>query len=168
VVGCFDSRAFRDTLGCFATGVVVVTTRTADGRPEGLTVNSFASVSLDPPLVLFSVDRKGRCAECFAESAHFAVHVLGAAQRELSRTFSRSGGVDWSRIAWTPAADGSPLLDGEIATLQCSVHAVHEGGDHLIVVGRVLRLQHAPGDPLLYFRGKYRTMAPSEPAIDAR
>lgn len=158
----FDARAFRDALGCFATGVVVITTRGPDGRPEGLTVNSFASVSLDPPLVLFSVDRKARLAGCFAAAGHFAVHVLGNRQSSLSSKFATKGGTDWSGIEWTPGAGGCPLLAGDIATLQCATHARHDGGDHVIVVGRVLALRHSDGDPLLYFRGRYRTIAPNE------
>ena len=158
----FDARRLRDTLGCFATGVAIVTTRRADGAPEGLTVNSFTSVSLDPPLVLFSVDRNSRCAGPFNGATHFAVHILCSSQTELSRAFATRGGTDWSRIKWTAGLGGSPLLPGDLATLQCSVHARHDGGDHIIVVGRVLALHHSEGEPLVYFRGRYRDIAPAE------
>lgn len=158
----FDARTFRDALGCFATGVAIVTTLRADGSPEGLTVNSFASVSLEPPLVLFSLDRKGRCAASFESASHFAVHVLGNRQSALSRTFAVRGGTDWSRIDWTSGIGGCPLLPGDLATLECAVHARHDGGDHMIVIGRVLALRHSDGDPLLYFRGRYRHIAPPE------
>jgi len=157
-----DVRAFRDTLGCFATGVAIVTTRRADGSPEGLTVNSFASVSLDPPLVLFSLDRKGRCADCFDRASHFAVHILDDRQSALSRDFATRGGTDWSRVAWSAGIGGVPLLDGDLATLQCEMHARYNGGDHTILVGRVLDLHRADGEPLLYYRGRYRSIAPAE------
>ncbi len=158
----FDTRRFRDVLGCFATGVAIVTTRRADGSPEGLTVNSFTSVSLDPPLVLFSLDRHGRCAGPFSQASHFAVHILGSSQTELSRMFATRGGTEWSRIDWTAGLGGCPLLPGDLATLQCAVHARHDGGDHMIVIGRVLSLRHSEGDPLVYFRGRYRGIAPAE------
>ncbi|MCW5750382.1 MAG: flavin reductase family protein [Alphaproteobacteria bacterium] len=156
----FDSRAFRDALGCFATGVAIITTRHADGQPEGVTVNSFASVSLDPPLVLFSLDRKARCFDCLHVAEHYAVHVLRADQADLSSAFATKGGVPWERIAWSPGMTGCPILPGALATLECAVHARHDGGDHVILVGRVLNLRCADGDPLLYFRGRYRATAP--------
>jgi flavin reductase (DIM6/NTAB) family NADH-FMN oxidoreductase RutF len=158
----FDDRRFRDALGCFATGVAIVTTRRADGAPEGLTVNSFTSVSLDPPLVLFNLDRQGRCAGSFRSATHFAVHILGNRQSALSKAFAARGGADWSRVAWTAGVGGAPILPGDLATLQCAVHARHDGGDHEILVGRVLALRHSNGDPLLYFRGRYHTIAAAE------
>lgn len=157
----FDARRFRDVLGCFATGVAIVTTRRQDGAPEGLTVNSFTSVSLDPPLVLFSLDRRSRCAGPFREATHVAIHILAHGQTALSRAFAARGGVDWTAMAWRSGIGGCPLLAGELATLQCAAHARHDGGDHEIHVVRVLSLQHAgEGDPLLYFRGRYRDIAP--------
>lgn len=156
----FDSRAFRDALGCFATGVAIITARRADGEPEGITVNSFASVSLDPPLVLFSLDRKARCADCMLSADHYAVHVLSADQAELSRAFATKGGVPWEQFDWHAGMTGCPILPGALATLECAVHARHDGGDHVILVGKVLSLRHGEGDPLLYFRGRYRATAP--------
>ena len=157
----FDSRRLRDVLGCFATGVAVVTTRRQDGSPEGVTVNSFTSVSLDPPLVLFSLDRRGRCAGVFRESTHVAIHILAHGQTGLSRAFAARGGADWSALEWRAGIGGCPLLAGDLATLQCAAHARHDGGDHEIHVVRVLALQQAGnGEPLLYFRGRYRDIAP--------
>ena len=159
----FDTRALRDTLGCFATGVAIVTTRCADGRPEGLTVNSFASVSLEPPLVLFSFDRKGRCADCLVGATHFAIHFLGSQHAALSRAFSAKGGADWGGIDWTEGAGSSPVLSYDLATLQCETHARHDGGDHMIMVGRVVSLSHSERDPLLFFRGRYHNIAAPVP-----
>jgi flavin reductase (DIM6/NTAB) family NADH-FMN oxidoreductase RutF len=157
----FDARRFRDVLGCFATGVAIVTTRRADGAPEGLTVNSFSSVSLDPPLVLFSLDRRSRCGEVFREATHFAIHILAHGQTALSRAFAVRGGADWSAIEWRAGIGGCPLLPGELATLQAEAHARYEGGDHEIHVVRVLAVHHSTeGEPLLYFRGRYRDIAP--------
>lgn len=152
----FDSRTFRNALGCFATGVAVITTQRQDGAPEGITVNSFSSLSLDPPLVMFSLDRKARCADCFAGAEKYAVHILAIDQAEISRTFATKGGPDWSGVRWQPGVTGCPIIAGALATLECEVHARHDGGDHVIMIGRVVQLQYADGDPLLYFRGQYR------------
>lgn len=155
----FDFRAFRDALGNFATGIVVITGRTGDGTPVGVTVNSFTSVSLDPPLVLFCLARTAQSLEAFERASHFAVNVLAEDQRDLSVRFSRFDISDrWAGLV-PEAWDTAPVLSGCLATLECAHHALHDGGDHVILVGRVLRIVTRPGKPLLYFRGGYAHLA---------
>lgn len=153
-----QSRRFRDALGHFATGVAIVTARGGDGRPLGLTINSFASVSLDPPLVLWSLDRTSDRFTAFMQAAHFGVNVLGDTNRALSQRLSRKGelGMEGERLR-----EGThvPLLEDAIASFECSVEQRHDGGDHVIFVGRVLDFAHkAHGHPLLYYRGHYRVL----------
>lgn len=155
-----DARRLRDVLGCFATGITVVTTLDAGGRPLGLTANSFTSVSLDPPLVLFCLGRGGSSLDAFSHARHFAVNVLGAGQQALSNRFAAALDDRFASVAWRPSSHGSPLLDHALAQIDCERHALFDGGDHLIVVGRVLAARCAPQqDPLLYFRGRYRRLA---------
>ena len=152
-----DSRVFRNTLGCFATGVTVVTTSSPQGDPVGITVNSFNSVSLDPPLVLFSIDRVACSFEIFRAAAHYVVNVLGEGQRALSQRFARTVPDRWNGVPYATWASGAPVLEGCLANLECAQEAVHEGGDHIILIGRVLKIAHAEGGrPLLYYRGAYR------------
>lgn len=152
-----DPRAFRNALGCFATGITVVTTLRADGHPVGVTVNSFASVSLDPPLVLFSLARASQTCDMFAKSPAFAVNVLADDQEELSNRFSRRDLEErWDGVPIERWDTGVPVLTGCLAALECDREAVHDGGDHAIIVGRVRRLRSTTdGAPLLYFRGAY-------------
>lgn len=151
----FDQRAFRNALGRFATGVTVMTTRDADGVPVGVTVNSFSSVSLDPPLVLFCLDRSATCLRSFIASARFAVNVLGEDQHEISRRFSGPRTDRWTGIGFDSGVSGSPLLHGCLANLDCTLVATHDGGDHVILVGRVEQLNETVGRPLLYYSGGY-------------
>lgn len=152
----FTQRAFRDALGCFATGIAVVTTVDAAGAPVGVTINSFSSVSLDPPLVLFSLGRRAQSFEAFIGAGRFAVNVLSAEQQELSVRFSRLGSDKFADLAYETWETGCPILDGCLANLDCVTEAMHDGGDHVILVGRVLRLDsRRTGAPLLYFRGRY-------------
>ncbi len=149
-----STRAFRDALGRFATGVTVVT---APG-PVAMVANSFAAVSLDPPLVLWSPARASSRFDGFAAARHFAVHVLGAEQVALTRRFAHAGeGFDADDLDENPS--GVPLLRGCLARFECEQHAVHEGGDHLIIVGRVLRAALRDGDPLIFAGGRYGHLA---------
>ena len=155
----FDSRHFRDTLGRFATGVCIVTTRGGDGKPYGVTVNSFSSVSLDPPLVLFSLDRASTSFGAFMEAGHFVVNVLHREQMALSRTFAVTSDEKFAGLAYETWDTGSPVLAGNLATLECEKVACHDAGDHVIMVGHVRRLHSAQeGEPLLYFRGRYHNI----------
>lgn len=149
-----DSRAFRRTLGQFATGVTVITTRT-DETLIGLTANSFSSVSLDPPLVLWSIIRNSNSAPLFAAARYFAVNVLEASQTALSHAFSRSDANKFDGVKWSAGRYGAPLLDGAIATLECETETCHDGGDHIIIVGRVCRFARYSGDVLVFVQGRY-------------
>jgi flavin reductase (DIM6/NTAB) family NADH-FMN oxidoreductase RutF len=149
----FTQRQLRDALGRFATGVTVVTTMTPRG-PLGITANSFASVSLAPPLVLWSPARKSRRFPAFEAASHFAIHVLSAHQQGLAERFALPGD-GFAGLAFTAGHGNAPLLEGCTARFECRHAAGHDGGDHLIVVGEVLRLDQADLPPLLYHRGTY-------------
>jgi 3-hydroxy-9,10-secoandrosta-1,3,5(10)-triene-9,17-dione monooxygenase reductase component len=151
-------RLFRDVLGRFATGVTVVT-GLLDGVPFGLTCQSFTSVSLDPPLVLFCPARTSRAWPLIQRSGHFCVNILAGDQEQLSRTMASRGADKFAGVEWRPsAATGSPVLPGTLGFVDALISSVHEAGDHFVVVGRVLDLQVQDADrPLLFFRGGYGT-----------
>ena len=155
------SRALRDAFGQFATGVTLVTTRW-QGQPVAMVANSFASVSLDPPLVLWCPARAARRFAAFAEADSFAIHVLGASQRALIARFARAeAGFDPSGFDMT--GDGAPLLDGCLARFECDTFARHDGGDHLILIGQVRRASFGQGEPpLVFHHGRYGTFAPQD------
>jgi len=151
-----DPRTFRKAMGCFATGVTVATVRAADGRLGGLTISSFTSVSLDPPLVLFCLDKKASDLEAFRAGSHFAIHVLRAEQRELSIHFASSKADKWAGIAQTPGIDGTPILSHCLAVYQCKTERIHDEGDHIVLIGRIVKLDYdTGGQPLVYYRGNY-------------
>ena len=155
-----DSDDFRRTLGCFATGITVITTVDEDGAPVGLTANSFTSLSLDPPMVLFCLDRNVQSFEAFHHNRHFAVNILCEDQREVSTRFARSGIEKWSGMEFDTWETGCPILRGCLANLECDIDTIHEGGDHVIITGEVRRVER-DGDsdrPLLYFRGGYAAL----------
>ncbi|KAA0682310.1 flavin reductase family protein [Roseomonas genomospecies 6] len=156
----FDSRAFRNALGCFATGITVVTTVAPDGEPIGVTVNSFSSVSLDPPLVQFCLGRAAMSIDAFTAAPSFAVNILAEGQTDLSTRFSRRDLQErWDGVGVERWDSGVPILTGCLANLECDREHVYEGGDHVIIVGRVRRLAGSEdGKPLLYFRGAYATL----------
>jgi flavin reductase (DIM6/NTAB) family NADH-FMN oxidoreductase RutF len=154
-----DPRDFRAALGRFATGVAVATARSGDGQPVGMTINSFASVSLDPPLVLWSLARSSQYLDAFSEAGHYAVNVLREEQRDLSVRFSIPLADRWEGVDSDCWETGAPILRGCLATVECVTDAVHEGGDHIILVGRVIRLaSDHEGRPLLYYSGRYATI----------
>ena len=153
-----DSRAFRDALGRFATGITVVTIATRDG-PMGFTANSFASVSLDPPLVLWSPARSAARFPFYAAAQHYAIHVLGAEQSDLSGRFVR-GGAGFDGLAHETGAHDVPILPQALARFDCLQVATHDGGDHLIIVGRVLRASARDGQPLVFSQGGYGRFTP--------
>ena len=156
-----DPTAFRKALGCFATGVTIITTLDAAGRPVGITANSFTSLSLDPPLVLFCLDRKSSSFEAFHKNKNFMVNILRDTQQELSRTFARSSVDKWNGVAFETWDTGCPVFADSIAAMECSVDEIIEGGDHVILIGKVQRMRFDEGDcqPLLYYRGKYAGVA---------
>jgi flavin reductase (DIM6/NTAB) family NADH-FMN oxidoreductase RutF len=158
----FSSRAFRDALGCFATGVTVVTCQTPAG-PVGITVNSFTSVSLEPPLVSWCLDREATVFDAFSACSHFAVNVLEETQRHLSVRFAAPAENGFDGLAWDEWETGAPILHGVLASFDCRVEARHEAGDHVLLIGRVLRLSsRATGSPLIYLRGRYRGVSASD------
>lgn len=158
VPGPETAREFRDALGSFATGVTVVTI-THDGAPMGMTANSFASVSLQPPLVLWSPGKHSRRHDQFARSTRFNIHVLGEEQYELSQRFSRGGaafdGLDWAGDDW-----GLPAIQGPLALFHCRAEAAHDAGDHTVVIGRVERAVLRSGRPLCFAHGAFGRFAP--------
>lgn len=154
-----DARTFRDALGCFATGVTIVTATSSDGSPVGLTANSFTSVSLDPPLLLVCIGNTAGSAQILAKADRFAVNVLQIGQQPTSNRFAGKSEDRFANTPWTQGEFGTPVLTGSLGSFECERHAIHEGGDHFILVGRVLKAMFEPRrDPLLYFRGKYRRL----------
>ena len=154
-----DPRTLRDALGCFATGVTVVTTFAHDGHPIGLTANSFTSVSLDPPLLLVCIARTSASVAAFRATENFAVNVLHIGQQPTSNLFATRGQDRFGDTNWHTGECGTPVLDGSLASFECARHAVHDGGDHIVLVGRVVKAGFEPQrDPLLYFRGRYRRL----------
>ena len=153
-------RVLRDALGCFGTGVTIVTTIDATGEPIGLTANSFTSVSLDPPLILFSLAKSSANLEAFQQTGRFAINVLHIGQQPLSGRFARRDVARFDHVDWAIRAEGgSPILGGSLASFDCTTYAAHDGGDHVIFIGEVKHAWFEPHrDPLLYFRGKYRRL----------
>lgn len=156
-----DIRDYRSALGCFVTGVSVVTTRggaglaTGDGS-LGITVNSFTSVSLDPPLVSFALDRKGGRAQPFIENAHFCINVLAEDQVELSKVFAAPGHTACDAVSHGIGPAGSPVFSGVLAAFHCRLETTMDGGDHIILLGHVRDYVYDPSrQPLVYFRGDY-------------
>ena len=154
-----DSRTLRDALGCFATGVTVVTCLDGERHPVGLTANSFTSLSLDPPLLLVCVAKAAASLDALSNAPHFAVNVLQTGQEPESITFSTRTEDRFGRTRWALGEHGVPLLEGSLSVFECARSAVHDGGDHIILVGEVKRATFDPAlDPLLYFRGRYRRL----------
>jgi flavin reductase (DIM6/NTAB) family NADH-FMN oxidoreductase RutF len=152
-----NQRVFRNALGAFTTGVTVVSAMTPAG-PVGMTVNSFASVSLDPPLVLWSAARSSARHGLFTGAHHYAIHVLGADQHQLSARFTRGGG-GFEGLDWEENDDGVPIISGTLARFECGRYTLHEAGDHTIVIGRVLRAAQREGEPLCFSRGTFGRFA---------
>jgi flavin reductase (DIM6/NTAB) family NADH-FMN oxidoreductase RutF len=152
----FSKAEFRTALGMFATGVTIVTARTADGLLVGLTANSFNSVSMSPPLVLWSLSQTAASMTAFSSGSHYAINILSAGQQELARQFSTKGVDRFAGVTYTLGISGAPLIDGAAATFECFNRSRYEEGDHVIFVGEVERCQHREGaSPLLYHGGKF-------------
>ena len=154
-----DPRTLRDALGCFATGVTIVTCVDGAEQPVGLTANSFTSLSLDPPLLLVCVAKASTSADALAATDDFAVNVLQTEQQPASITFSTRVEDRFGCTEWTFGEHGAPVLLDSLSVFECRRHAIHDGGDHFILVGEVIKATFEPGlDPLLYFRGRYRRL----------
>ena len=161
-----DAKAFRNALGQFATGVTIVTARGASGECVGATVSSFNSVSLDPPMVLWSLDKRAYSRAAFESSTHFAVHVLTLEQRELAERFARRGVDKFATLPCLPGLGQAPLLPDCAACFECVTRHQYDGGDHVIFVGEVERFEHLAGSPLLFHGGAFaqtRKLAPEAP-----
>ena len=153
-------RKLRNLFGCFATGITVVTMRTPQGDVAGITINSFTSVSLDPPLVLFCLAKTARLAPLLRKSRHFAVNILGAEQEAVSRHFASKEQNPLPATAFGKDVLGCPVLKGSLGWMVCKVKRIDPGGDHWIIVGEIKAMQQARGQqkPLLYFRSGYERL----------
>lgn len=149
------ARALRGALGSFATGVTVMTAAAAGGRRVGVTANSFASVSLDPPLVLWCLDLTAPSLPVFRAASHFCVNVLGIDQHALCRRFAQASEDKFGGLEITEGLGGAPRFAGCLARFECTVHAEHDGGDHAIFIGRVERFETGQGRPLIFFGGGF-------------
>ncbi len=157
----FSPQEFRAALGSFATGVTIVTALDADGRPVGLTANSFNSVSLTPPLVLWSLSRRAGSMPTFTGGSHYAINILAAEQRVLAERFAAKDVDRFAGVAFTEGVNGIPVLDGAAAVFQCFNRSQYEEGDHVIFVGEVERCERREGAlPLIYHGGRYFTELP--------
>lgn len=164
-----DARALRRALGMYATGVAVVTARVVQGGQAhhvGLTVNSFASVSLDPPLILWSLDRNNGDIAAFHACSHYAVNVLSAEQLELCRNFSHKKESNFRGIDFTPGESGAPVFPGCCALFECRNEKRYDGGDHVIFIGHVERFERHEREPLVFHGGHYRALHRSEAPLD--
>jgi len=150
---------YRRTCARFATGITVVTVVDENGRPHGMTVNSFSSVSMDPPLVLVSIDLRNAILGHFLSSPYFAINILAEHQEHLSKRFSSPSPNRFNEIAWRVGEFGVPLLDGVLAQLECSVARTFEAGDHTVLIGEVRTAGCNDGKPLVFFNSSYRNLA---------
>jgi flavin reductase (DIM6/NTAB) family NADH-FMN oxidoreductase RutF len=153
----FDERQFRDALAQFATGVTVVCTRAPDGRYVGFTANSFNSVSLTPPLVLWSLSRRSASLPAFEAAQGYAINVLSARQVDLARRFSRPHADRFAGVAHRLGWSDAPLIDGCIAWLECRHHALHRAGDHVLFIGEVVTVERSHGPGLVFHHGRFGT-----------
>ncbi len=158
----FDSTTFRRTLGMFATGITVVTARAADGSLVGLTVNSFNSVSLDPPLIVWSLTASSSLRSVFESCEYYAVNVLAADQQSLSNRFASRSADRFAGVEWEEGLGGAPLLVGSCAIFEVRNRERFPGGDHLVFIGEVARCERSEREPLLYFNGAYRSLSPQD------
>jgi flavin-dependent trigonelline monooxygenase, reductase component len=156
--GAVDSATFRRACSKYATGIAVVTVRDAEGAPQGITVNSFTSVSLDPPLILVCLELKASVLPHFRVTPYFAVNVLDETQRALSTRFAETRPDRFDGVAWTPSEHGAPLLEGVLCTMECRVRDMVPAGDHVILIGGVTRATWCDGRPLIYFNSGYQAL----------
>ena len=147
----------RRSLGHFATGVTVVTCCAPDGRACGITANSFSSVSLDPPLVLWNIAKVSNSLDAYLAAEHFAIHVLRADQQHMAEHFARTDHTRYNGIEHTISTQGVPILPDVLARFDCRTREIHDGGDHHIIIGQILAHTAHDGEPLLFFGGEYRT-----------
>ena len=162
-----DPRDFRNALGTFATGVTIVTAMADDGKPYGLTCNSFASVSINPPLVLWSLGMYSQGLPIFQNASHFAVNVLSVSQQALATKFAKSGVERFTGVDWEPGLGGAPLLAGSVACFQCRAANRYYGGDHVIFLGAVEAYVYNKQEPLLFLNGGFGQFSNTGVAVTA-
>jgi flavin reductase (DIM6/NTAB) family NADH-FMN oxidoreductase RutF len=163
----FPAGMLREVLGLYPTGITVVTARDGAGGLYGVTVNSFSSVSLDPPLVLFSLSRRLHTLAVLLAARTFAIHILREDQRHVSARFATAAADKWEGVAYRAGATGCPVLECSLAVLECELYAQYDGGDHVIVLGRIAHIeQHTDSKPLVFFRGRYHTIGGEAPAAE--
>lgn len=150
-----DSKAFRNALGQFATGVTIVTALDAEGKKVGMTANSFSSVSLDPMLVLWSIAKTSKAFTAFTEAQQFAIHILCTEQKSLSGQFASNCDDRFCNVPHHDGLGGVPILDDYSAVFQCETESRYEGGDHIIIVGRVVAFDNRGKSPLIFHAGRY-------------
>ena len=153
-----DEKQYRKALGRFATGIAVATTLDEHGAPQGMTINSFNSVSLDPPLVLWSIDKRSHQLDIFTKSGFYAVNILSADQRAISDRFAGYAEDRFASFDWEKGESGAPLFHGALVKIDCKVEQLIDGGDHVILLGRVIGVSSTDGAPLVYFSGGYRLL----------
>lgn len=162
----FDPHAFRDALGTFVTGVTIVTARDADGQPVGLTANSFNSVSLDPPMVLWSLALSSNSLPVFRDADSWAVHILAADQQDMSDRFATPGLDKFAGMAPADGPEGAPLFEGCAARFGCRARFEYEGGDHAIFLGEVVDFDRRDAEPLIYHSGRYGRVLRTAEGVD--
>ena len=150
----FDQARFREVLGHFATGITIVTA-TDEGDPVGFSCQSFAALSLDPPMVILAPAKSSTSWPRIARAGSFCVNILGEHQEAVCRAFAVSGGEKFDGVDWSPGITGSPLIDGSLATVECTLGAIYEGGDHELVTGHVVDMEIGKGSPLIFYRAGF-------------
>jgi flavin reductase (DIM6/NTAB) family NADH-FMN oxidoreductase RutF len=153
-----EPQELRRVMGHFATGVTVITTSDKEGTPNGLTANAFISLSLNPPLVVISVDKGATCYCCFELQNGFTVNFLSEDQEEISRRFATKGADKFADLKWHPGSNGAAIIEGVLGYVECKITQCHDGGDHTIVVGEIVNVNANGERPLLFFKGKYQRL----------
>ncbi len=157
-------KEFRKCLAKFATGVTIVTCTDDEGRPYGITANSFSSVSLEPRLILWNIAKVSNSLQAFLDAEYFAINILASDQRELSSHFAKSDHTLFDKVEISRSDENVPLIPGTLACLECRTHQIHDCGDHYIIVGEVQRFTSSKRKPLLFFSGKYVAIDTESPA----
>lgn len=161
------AESLREVLGLFPTGIAVLTARTGEGALYGVTINSFSSVSLDPPLVLFSLSRRLHTLKALLSAETFAIHFLREDQRHVSTRFARARSDKWDDVGYREGVTGCPVIEPALAVLECRLYAQYDGGDHVIIVGRIAHIERQGDEnPLVFFRGRYHTIGAEATAGD--
>ncbi len=151
------NNSFKQAMGSFVTGVVIVTTAKSAKKLHGITINSFASLSLEPPMVLFNIDKNSHSYETFTKAKYFTANILEEKQSSLSKNFSHPSTIDWKNVEYHIGETRCPVLKGAISYVECKLEKLYDGGDHTIIVGHVINTQtNSDAKPLIYFRGEYQ------------